>query len=140
MRLRSVTTILMTFAFLFVTVETITAQSQTEAEKPEVVAITMHADWCSTCKELNPKVNNLKPDFEDKGVLFTQFDFTDDFTIKQSRLMANWIGIGEIFQTSEERGATGYMLLLDGETSEVIGRITNDMNEDEIRQTIASLI
>lgn len=119
-------------------VDTTEAQETETEENPKIVAITMHADWCGTCKELNPKVENVQSDFEDEGVLFTKFDFTDDFTIKQSRLMANWIGIGDIFRESQERGATGYMILVDGETYEMIGRITNEKNENGIRDEISA--
>jgi len=121
-------------------VDTTEAQEAQTAENPKIVAITMHADWCGTCQELNPKVENVQSDFEDEGVLFEKFDFTDDFTIKQSRLMANWIGIGDLFIESQERGATGYIILIDGETHEVIGRITNEKNENEIRDEISALL
>lgn len=138
MIIRIATAILMTFALTLATADETKAQDGLDEAK--VVAITMHADWCGTCQDLNPKVDNVKPYFEDEGVLFTKFDFTDDYTIHQTRLMANWIGIGELFTKSQERGATGYMILIDPDTKEEIGRITNQKDEQEIRQTIAALL
>lgn len=126
--------------FALIVSSTAVVEAQDGPEEPRLVAITMHADWCGTCQELNPKVDNVKPAFEDQEVLFTKFDFTDDYTIKQTRLKANWIGIGDIFTESQERGATGYMILVDPATNEVVGQITNDQNEEEIQQTIAALL
>jgi len=125
--------------FAITQIDTTEAQESQATDIPEIVVITMHADWCGTCKELNPKVDNVKSEFEDK-VLFTKFDFTDESTTKQTRLMANWIGIGDVFVQSENRGATGYIILLDGNTFEEVGRITNEKNEGEIRETISSLL
>lgn len=125
--------------FLFSFAQTTEAKDIVE-EKPEIVAITMHADWCGTCQSLNPKVEEVKVDFEDKGVLFTRFDFTDEFTIKQTELMAGWIGVDDLFQERKEAGATGFIILVDANTHEVLGRITNEKDSDGIREAISALL
>lgn len=125
---------LFTFSFNATDYEVLTA------EKPTIVAITMHADWCGTCKALNPKLENVKTELEDKGVLFTRFDFTDESTIKQSELMANWIGFGNLFNEHKEAGKTGFVILIDAETFEVLERITNNNDETEIKKTIEAYL
>jgi len=110
------------------------------AEKPAIVAITMHADWCGTCQALNPKLEKVKGDLKDQGVLFTRFDFTDESTIKQSELMANWIGISDLFEERKNDGKTGFVILIDAETFEVLERITNNKDEAGIKDAISAYL
>lgn len=105
-----------------------------QEEQPKLIALTMHADWCGTCKVLNPKVDEIKKEFENKGVFFTKFDKTDDFTTSQSVLYAQLLGLTSIFEDHKEK--TGYMLLINAETREVVGRITADKSKEEIKSTI----
>ncbi len=124
------------FAFSFNAIE----HKELTSDKPGIVAITMHADWCGTCQALNPKLEKVKADLKDKRVLFTRFDFTDESTIKQSELMANWIGLGDLFKERKEEGKTGFVILINADTFEVLERITNNKDEDGIRNAIEAYL
>lgn len=53
-------------------------------------------------KQLDPELSEVKPKFEDQSILFAQFDMTDDFTISQSKKMANMFDLSELFRSMKE--------------------------------------
>lgn len=113
------------------------AQAPTgQTEQPRLIAVTMWAEWCNSCRILDPKVEAVKREFEGQAVFFTRFDMTDDFTKEQSAYYASLIGLETLYR--EHAGKTGYMLLVKSETKEVVARITRDKSNDEIKQTISS--
>ena len=118
---------------------TATTPDRTEAaDKPEVIGVLLYADWCGSCKTLEPKLDEVKPAFSGAPILFTQFDLTDDYTAEQSRLYAQWTGLDALFEAHE--GRTGYVVLINAETHEELGRLTSDQSEDELREAIASVL
>lgn len=89
-----------------------------------VIAMYMYADWCGACQAIKPKMEKAKIEFEDQSVLFVKMDMTNDFSAHQSKLLASRLGLLEIFNQNE--GRTGYVLLVDANTSEIIDKITTD--------------
>lgn len=98
----------------------------------------MYADWCSKCKQLDPKLSEVKPQFQGQPILFTKFVMTDDFTTSQSKKMARLLGLSDLFQ--EHEGSTGYMVLLDAQTNEVLTTLKHDQSEQELKQEIESVL
>lgn len=123
---------------LFLLSMTAYAQSPGEAK---VIGVKMDADWCGKCQVMNPKLDNIMPEFKDHAVLFTKFNMTDEFTTQQAGFFAQKLGLSGLFE--ENKGQTGYMLLLDAETHEVLKRLTSDQSEEEliadIKSTLASI-
>ena len=111
------------------------AATITAAEPPKVVGVLFHADWCSSCKALAPKLAAVRPDFAGQPVLFTQVDFTDDNTRAQADLLAAWLELGPAY--AEQGRKTGFMLLLDAKTRRVLGKLTKAQGEEELRAAIA---
>lgn len=101
--------------------------------KPKVVGMLFYADWCNSCKVLEPKLQGVKQDFKGTGVLFSRFDLTDDFTKEQSALFASLLGWSNIY---EDNQATGFMLLVDPKSKRVLGRLTKAQSPDELRAGI----
>jgi len=91
-----------------------------EVNKPKLLAVKFYADWCGTCKQLDPGLNKVISKFEDKPVLFVTMDLTDDFRTNQSKMLANSLGFGKIFK---ENQGTGFVLLLDPVKFKVLGQI-----------------
>jgi thiol-disulfide isomerase/thioredoxin len=110
------------------------ADEAASQQKPQVVGLIFYADWCGTCKVLEPRIDEVKKELTDKPVLITRVDLTDEATRAQSQLFANWVGLGEIYR--EQGGATGFMLLIDPEEQKVIQRIGAQHTEEQIRQAI----
>jgi len=110
------------------------ADEQAEAGGPEFLAVTFYADWCGSCKVLDPRVEAVKKEFAGENILFTRVDHTDDFTQEQSKLFANLLGIGSIYE--EHAPATGFLLLIDMDTNEVLDRLTREDDEEAIKAKI----
>ena len=104
------------------------------AAKPKVVGVLFHADWCNSCKTLEPKLNAIKKDFAGQPVLFTRVDFTDDFTKEQSDLLASYLNLGPAY--AEQGRKTGYMLLFDAESKQVLGKLMKTQSEAELKSEI----
>ncbi|MBI2150126.1 MAG: hypothetical protein HYU27_05925 [Acidobacteria bacterium] len=109
-----------------------------KVEPPKVVGVLMYADWCSSCKVLEPKLNPVKRGFEDKPILFTRFDLTDDFTIDQSARFAAVLGLEKLFK--ENAGKTGYMALIEWPSRRSLGVITKDETPEKIKAILSSLV
>ncbi len=117
------------------------AQEQAKEQKvkpPKVLALLFYADWCKACKVLEPKLNQVKRDFQGKPILFTRFDLTDEFTTDQSARYASLLGIENYYR--ENAGKTGYMLLIDVENKKALGKITQQNSLEEIKRTLAQAL
>lgn len=124
---------------LFAYQPTADAQSAAQANSDlKIIGVKMYADWCGKCKQLDPKLSNVKPQFEGQPILFTQFDMTNDFTTNQSKKLAGLLGLSNLFQ--EHEGSTGYMVLLDANTHEVLKILKHNQSEKELKQEIESVL
>lgn len=104
---------------------------QAGTEKPKVVGVLFYADWCASCKALEPKLNEVKKQVMDQPMYFTRVDLTDDCTKKQSGMFAEWVGLGEIYR--EHAPKTGFMLLIDAKEKKVLDKLTKTQSEAELR-------
>lgn len=129
---------LFTVLLLALTSNMANAQQQKSAETPKVLGVLMYADWCSKCKQLDPKLEEIKPQFEGQSILFTQFDMTNDFTIDQSEKLAGMLGLDGLFK--EHEGSTGYMVLLDAQTNEVLTTLKHDQSKEQLKQQISTVL
>ena len=78
-------------------------------------------------------IDAVKKDFV-SNVLVTKLDLTDDYTRAQSLLLAGWLGIRDV--VAANWGKTGFMLLIDVDSKEVVGKVTKKHTEDEIKDAI----
>ena len=109
-------------------------------EKPMVYAVMMYADWCGTCKALDPKITQAREidNLDSKNVLFVNLDLTDETSNHQAAMMAAALGITELYESNA--GKTGFMLLINAETGEKISRITNKLDAKSISEHITDAI
>lgn len=105
-----------------------------DTPKPKVVGLLFYADWCGSCKVLEPKLNAVKKEFSGQPILFTRVDLTDDFTKEQSVLLASQLGFTATY--TENAPKTGFMLLLDPATGRVLSKLTKTQSEEELRAEI----
>ena len=105
--------------------------------KPEVVAATFASAWCSSCKVLKPKLAKVILGFKNEPVAFVEFDFTfganDDI-----RAEAEEYGIETLYD--EHKGATGFTVIVDYDTGEVLDTLTMNFSEDAMKSAIARAI
>ncbi len=102
-----------------------------KVEKPKVVGVLFYADWCGSCKVLDPKLDEVKKQFMDQPIYFTRVNLTDECTKKQSAMLAEWVGLGEIYR--EHATKTGFMLLIDPQTKKVLSKLTKAQSEAELK-------
>jgi thiol-disulfide isomerase/thioredoxin len=98
---------------------------------PKLFGVLMYADWCNSCKVLDPKLQSVKQEFEQSGILFIRFDLTNERTTHQSGMLAQALGMGELFD--KNAGKTGYLALVDRATGRTVEKITKTQSEQEIR-------
>jgi len=102
--------------------------------KPEVMVVTMHADWCGTCKRLEPKLSAVRDALHDQPVLFMKLDLTDDRTRGQAEYLAALLEIDAAYQTYGDK--TGFALVVNTETREVVDRLMVDDDQDAMARKI----
>ncbi|MGH7945082.1 MAG: thioredoxin family protein [Opitutaceae bacterium] len=108
------------------------AVASADTSKPKVVGLLFYADWCGSCKVLEPKLDAVKKDFAGQPILFTRVDMTDDLTKEQSALLASQLGFSGIY--AENAPKTGFMLLIDSANGRVVSKLTKTQNEAFARQ------
>ncbi|MEL7487552.1 MAG: thioredoxin [Pseudomonadota bacterium] len=113
-----------------------TAQSAYDGE-PEIIAATFASAWCSSCKVLEPRLKKIIPDFRERPVRFIEFDFTFGKNDGHADLAAE-TGLAEVFDRFQD--ATGFTLLVDAESGEVIDMLTINHSQDAMRMAIAQAI
>lgn len=104
---------------------------------PNLVGAMFYSAWCSACALLDPKLRDIATEFDGRAVEFVKFDFsmgpTEDLQRRAAAL--------DIAGTYEEnKGATGFMLLVDRRSDEAVSMITSSMSKDEIRAELDSTI
>jgi thiol-disulfide isomerase/thioredoxin len=109
-------------------------------EETKVKAVLIYADWCGSCKVLDPKIQSVRANKELMGVKFITLDYTD----KDSTAFfeaAREAGV-EAAMTAAMGGTikTGQMFLVDAESSDIRGKIVKTMSEAEIMSAIDAAV
>jgi thiol-disulfide isomerase/thioredoxin len=115
------------------------AQEQAQdTNKPAVIAVKFHADWCGSCKAMGSTFEELQAKFDTLPVLYVVLDHTREFNRKQSAYLAHTMGLDDVW--AEYGGKTGFVLLIDGETKEVITKLTHQQNLKEMGTLLAEAV
>lgn len=112
------------------------ATDEDMAMETKTIAVLLYADWCSSCKILDPKIKAVQAMGDMPGLDFVTLDYTaknpDDFYAQAAAA-----GVESAVRT-ELGGAikTGWLLLVDMDDARVIGKVTK---EDDAAQIAAKL-
>lgn len=109
----------------------------TYAGEPEIIAATFSSAWCSSCKILEPRLEGVVPDFADQPVKFVKLDFTFGERGDVADLAARE-GLAEIYPRF--KGATGFTLLVDAQTGEIVDSLTINHSREAMRAAIAQAL
>ena len=116
-------------ALLLNATPTAAAQSSTQAspeaeekkaQRPDLVAIQVHADWCSACVKIAPHLEEARAELAEDNVLFFVADRTDPEN-KQAELFFGAMDLDELW--FEVGRKTGLLHLVNPETGEVVQTI-----------------
>ena len=127
-------------ALLILSLPLTTSADTGTSKKPMVYAVLMYADWCGSCKALDPKITQARVNggLDAKNVLFVTFDLTDETTSHQAAMLADVMGIAELYESNA--GKTGYMVLVNPEDGAPISKITKSLDAESISQQITEAI
>lgn len=102
----------------------------------KVAAILSYADWCASCKILDPKLDAVKASGPIDGLDYIVLDYTalDDSAYFDA---ADAAGVGPAMRARfSEKVKTGLLLVVDMSSGEIINEITKTMSETEIRTAL----
>ncbi len=118
--------------------EKASADNSVSADKTtKLYALTFHADYCGACKKLKPNVMELQTKAEGDAVEWVNFDFTSAETKAKSEKLASELGVADIYK---ENQSTGFVLLVDADTKEKVGKLTSRQSSDEMYQTLKNIL
>lgn len=123
--------------------ETVTADaSAIPMDDAKVVAVLSYADWCGSCKALDPKIEAVRAAQIFDGVVFARIDYTDRdadaFFASADALGAKSAFEGEFATDTGDsfKIKTGKLYLISTETGNIIARVDKTMDEAAITAAI----
>lgn len=103
----------------------------------DIVAVTFSSQWCGPCKILKPRLAAIKPDFASKPVRFVELSFTfgeqDNF-----QDLAQAEGFSSVYERYNK--ATGFTVLVNRDTGNVIDILTIDHTKADMRSIIENAL
>ncbi len=105
--------------------------------EPEIIAATFSSAWCSACKILEPKLAQVAPEFANKPVKFVKLDFSLGQGSGPAEIAAenNFSSVYEKY-----KGGTGFTLLLNADSGEIVDQLTVKLSADEMKQVLKNSI
>lgn len=109
--------------------------SVSDVSNARLIAALSYADWCGSCKTIDPKIQEARAS-GDLGAAFV----TLDYTAKDNDAYfaaADKAGIGgPVREKYAEAIKTGHLLLIDVDDAEIVGVVTKDMSPAEIASAV----
>lgn len=115
-------------------------QAATTAGRPELVAVKFHADWCASCRRMGPRFQDLKTVAEEEPVLFARLDLTDRSSRKQAGYLMSMLGMQEVWRAAGAGQQTGFILLVDVPSAQIVGRLTADQGLKEMKAALTKAL
>lgn len=107
-------------------------QSAEQVQGTSILTVEIYADWCPSCRALDPKMNAVIASEDWGGISFAKIDFTRRDR-KAFFVEADAFGVGEVFRDLFSRGIkTGLVLLVDVEHKRVVDVVTQADSVAEI--------
>jgi thiol-disulfide isomerase/thioredoxin len=116
-------------------------QSSAAATSPakvttKLAGVLIYADWCGSCKVLDPKVETVKNGGPYEGVSFVKLDYTDK-DADAFFAAADQAGVGAAVRGAfAENIKTGQMLLIDTKSQTVVSTIKKNVSPSGMTKAI----
>lgn len=81
-------------------------------DAPKLIVAKSHADWCGSCKVIEPNFVDLQNKFDGKPLLFLKLDFTNQTTTNQTALLAGQLGLDS---SLTDQVKTGFIAVMDSD-------------------------
>ncbi len=120
--------------------EAMTDVAADEAAQVKTAAVLVYADWCGSCKALDPKIKEVQARGEMAGLEFV----TLDYTIRDEAnfyAQAKAAGVDEAVKTHLNGTIkTGHLLLVDLDDQKVLSTVTRTFEPDQIATALEAAI
>ena len=102
----------------------------------KLAGVLIYADWCGSCKVLDPKVETVKNGGPYEGVSFVKLDYTDK-DADAFFAAADQAGVGAAVRGAfAENIKTGQMLLIDTKSQTVVSTIKKNVSPNGMTKAI----
>ena len=101
-------------------------------EQPDLLAANFFSHFCGPCLVLDIRLEPILPDYADASIEFVRLNQT--FGQGRAQSTAATYGISDIYE--QTGGSSGFILLIDQSTGEILDTITITHDEAEIRQRL----
>lgn len=98
--------------------------------KDDIVSVLFYADWCGSCKILDPKVEKARENKAAEGIEFIVLDMTDKNSIANSRQVAEEQDLSPLLQ--KYGAATGFMVIYDRTNDDILSVVGSGSSPEEI--------
>jgi len=104
-------------------------------------AVLVYADWCGSCKVLDPKIKAVQSMENGAELEYVTLDYTNK-NLKDFFSQAKASDVGSAIEAYFPDGKikTGQLLLVDVDDQKVIGTVTKSLEASEIMETIRDAI
>ena len=98
-----------------------TMKVNVDVASPDLIAVRIHHDLCTYCKQLDPQFTKLIRNPDNDSVLFITLDLTSEATQQQAALLVGALGLENIWPDDLSELTT--VKFIDGTTKRVISSI-----------------
>ena len=115
-------------------------ETQEIKKNAKTKAVLIYADWCSSCKILDPKLKSMRRNNRFEDVQFIVLDYTDR---DETAFYADAAGVGvesAIREFLAGNVKTGLLLLIDADDNRVVDKVTKSLTEGEIAAAINAAV
>lgn len=113
-------------------VNTDALKQASQAMDGQTRAVLVYADWCGSCKVLDPKLKQVRAGGDIPGLNFVTLDYTNK-NAENFYAQAEAAGVhGAVKDYLDGTIKTGMLLLVDVDDEKVIGTVTKDLTPSEI--------
>ena len=105
----------------------------------DIAGVYFYADWCGTCKLLDPRVEKARAEEEAaKDIDFITFDMPDSTSIARTRKMAQAENLDSVLQ--KYGAATGFLVLYDRGNGETLHVLTSKDSSEKIQKAFKDAV
>ncbi len=114
------------------------ANEAPEVAGPKIIAVKFHADWCGSCKAMGDVYEEMQAKFDQQPVLWITLDQTREHGRTQAEYLAHALNMKDIW--AEYGRKTGFILLVNAETSQVVEKLTHDQTLKQIGAKLVAAV
>ncbi|MEO1040387.1 MAG: thioredoxin family protein [Pseudomonadota bacterium] len=114
------------------------AYAQAEASETRLAVVLSYADWCGSCRVIDPKLEAIRTDNAFDGVQFVRLDYTER-SDEAYFAAADAAGVGEAVRAKfDDQIKTGLVLLIDLDDASITSELRRDHTEAQMIEAIES--